>query len=104
MYEAAVARDFDRVEEIGDHFSPFFKDSEVVSSMSPGSSFTAKISAHHGPNAGLRGSASMQFAAMKAAMDMVGLRGGEVRLPLIGITEEEKSELESILRAMGVLK
>ena len=45
----------------------------------------------------------MQFAGMKAAMDMLGLRGGEVRLPLVGITDEEKSELESILRTMGVL-
>ena len=45
----------------------------------------------------------MQFAAMKAAMDMVGLRGGEVRLPLVGITKEEKSELKNILREMGVI-
>jgi len=45
----------------------------------------------------------MQFAAMKAAMDMVGLRGGEVRLPLVGITEEERSELEGILRAMELV-
>lgn len=103
MYEAAVARDFDTVEEIGDRFSPFFKDAEVVRSMPPGSSFTAKISASHGPSTGLRGGASMQFAAMKAAMDMIGLRGGEVRLPLVGITAEERSELENILRTMGIL-
>ena len=104
MYEAAAGRDFDAVEEVGRRFSPFFKDPEVVSSMSPGSSFTSELSANHGPSTGVRGGASMQFAAMKAAMDMVGLRGGEVRLPLVGITEAERSELKSILNAMGILK
>lgn len=100
MYEAAVARDFTKVDEIGETFSPFYKDPEVVRCMAPGSSFMARISAHHGPSTGLQGGASMQFAAMKAAMDIVGLRGGEVRLPLVGITEEERSELEGILRTM----
>ena len=103
MYAAAAVKDFAKVEEIWRRFSPFFKDPEVVSSMPEGASYLAKLSARHGPSAGVRGGASMQFAAMKAAMDMVGLRGGEVRLPLIGITNEDKSELESILRSMGII-
>jgi 4-hydroxy-tetrahydrodipicolinate synthase len=104
VYEAAMRGDFDTADEISKRFSPFFKDSEVVSAMAPGTSFTARLSASHGPSAGLKGGASMQFAAMKAAMDMVGLRGGEVRLPLLGITEAERSELKGILTIMGILE
>jgi dihydrodipicolinate synthase/N-acetylneuraminate lyase len=104
VYEAAAAGDYEKVEEVAGRFYPFFKDPEVTGAMPPGASFTSRLSAAHGPTAGLRGGASMQFAAMKAAMDMVGLRGGEVRLPLLGITAEEKRELGSILDQMGLLE
>lgn len=40
---------------------------------------------------------------MKAAMDMVGQHGGEVRLPLLPITEAERDELRAILTDMGLL-
>ena len=104
VYEAAIAKDFDKVATIVNTFAPFFKDSEVVRCMPPGSSFTAKMSASHGPSIGLRGGASMQFAEMKAVMDMLGLRGGEVRLPLTGLTKEEKDELRNVVKAMGLLQ
>ena len=104
MYEAAIAKDFDKVAEIANTFTPFFKDPEVIRGMPSGSSFTAKISASHGPSTGLRPGASMQFAEMKAAMDMLGLRGGEVRLPFTGLTNEEKDELRNVLKVMGVLQ
>jgi dihydrodipicolinate synthase/N-acetylneuraminate lyase len=46
----------------------------------------------------------MGVAVMKAAMDIVGLRGGEVRLPLVGLSNEEKAELKDVLRTMKVIK
>ena len=46
----------------------------------------------------------MFIAVVKAAMDIVGLRGGEVRLPLVGLNEEEKAELRDVLRAIKVVK
>ncbi len=105
MYEAAVARDFDKVTEIADSLSPFFKDPEIVRCMAPDSSFIVKVTANHGPTTGVTGGGgAMQFAMIKAAMDMIGLRGGEVRLPLVGLNEEEKAELGSILRAMKIVK
>jgi len=105
VYEAAIAKDFDKVTEIANSFSPFFKDPEVVRCMPPGSSFMAKVTANHGPGTRVTGSGgSMQFAETKAAMDIVGLRGGEVRLPLTGLTKEEKDELRGILKAMKVVK
>jgi len=46
----------------------------------------------------------MFIGVVKAAMDIVGLRGGEVRLPLVGLNKEEKAELASILKAMKLAK
>jgi dihydrodipicolinate synthase/N-acetylneuraminate lyase len=107
MYEAAVAKDFAKVNEISLSLSPFFKDAEVLKCIVPPvSSFTSKVGANHGPGAGITGGGgnSMQFGWVKSAMDMLGLRGGEVRLPLLGINEKEKAELRDILKSMKILK
>ncbi|MBA7700168.1 4-hydroxy-tetrahydrodipicolinate synthase [subsurface metagenome] len=89
VYEAAAARDFNKV-------------AEIINSMTPFSSFGAKVTANHGPDAAIPGvyGGYMGMAVAKAAMDIVGLRGGEVRLPLVGITEEEKAELRDVLKTM----
>jgi len=106
IYEAAVARDFDKVTELANSFSFFFKDPEVVRCMPPGSSFIAKLAAKHGLSTGIMGGGPgfMQFAEFKVAMDILGLRGGEVRLPLVGLSEQEKDELRDILRTIGLLR
>lgn len=104
MYEAAVAKDFDKVDDIAARLSPFFKDPEVVRCLPDGASFTAKVSTNHGPSTSVTGGgASMQFAIMKAAMDMIGLRGGAPMLPFTGLHEEEKDELRRILQDMRLL-
>jgi len=46
----------------------------------------------------------MYVSVVKAAMDVVGLRGGEIRLPLVGLNEEEKAEFRDVLRAMKIVK
>ena len=46
----------------------------------------------------------MYVGVEKASMDIVGLRGGEVKLPLVGLNEEEKTELRSILRTRKIIK
>jgi 4-hydroxy-tetrahydrodipicolinate synthase len=45
----------------------------------------------------------MYIGAIKAAMDIVGLRGGEVRAPLIGLDEEDRAELKRILQSMKIV-
>jgi len=45
----------------------------------------------------------MYIGAIKAAMDIVGLHGGEVRSPLIGLDEEDKAELKRVLHLMKVI-
>lgn len=44
------------------------------------------------------------IAGLKAAMDMMGLFGGEPRLPLLPINENEKADLKAILTKSGFFK
>ncbi len=85
IYEAGAARDFSKL-------------TGLIDSIAPISNFNAKIKGRYGPSTGVGGAGgSMGGAVLKASMDIVGLRGGEVRLPMRGISEEEKSELRVIL-------
>ncbi|MDI3530606.1 MAG: 4-hydroxy-tetrahydrodipicolinate synthase [Candidatus Atribacteria bacterium] len=45
-----------------------------------------------------------EIVHVKKAMDLVGLRGGKVRPPLLPITEEEIEGLKKILREWGLLQ
>jgi len=42
------------------------------------------------------------ISVVKAAMDIIGLRGGEVRLPLVGLNQDEKAELGKILKDLNI--
>ncbi len=92
VYKAAAARDFNKV-------------AEIINFIALYSNFMAKVTANHGPHTsvGVDGG-FMGQSVVKASMDILGLRGGEVRLPLVGLTEEEKAELRDILRAMKIVK
>ena len=43
-------------------------------------------------------------AGVKAAMDLLGYYGMEPRIPLLPLTEEEREELQTVLRDEGFLK
>jgi len=45
----------------------------------------------------------MYMGIGKAAMDIVGLHGGPLRLPMEDLTDEEKQELKAALKEMGVV-
>ncbi len=92
VYEAAAARNFDKLTEIVDSIAPYY-------------SFRDKVTANHGPHTGVGvAGGDVYLGVVKASMDIVGLRGGEVRLPLVGLNEEEKAELRDVLRTMKVVK
>ncbi len=92
IYKAGVARDFEKLTELVDAVAPYF-------------SFPGKVEANHGPHTGVGVSGgNMELAVHKAAMDIAGLRGGEVKLPLVGLNEEEKDELRDVLRTMKIVK
>ncbi len=90
IYEAAAAGDFDKMDKI-------------INSLAPFSGFIGKVTASHGPSTGVSGGAVMFVSVIKAAMDIIGLRGGEVRLPLVGLTDEEKAELGNILKDLKIV-
>jgi len=92
LYEAAAGRDFDKMVEVLDTMAPYF-------------SFASKATANHGPHVGTgQFGGTMHIGIGKAAMDIAGLRGGEVRLPNVSLTEREKTELRDVLRTMKVVK
>lgn len=43
------------------------------------------------------------IAGLKHACDLVGLKGGSVRRPLLDVSEEDKKDIEAILKKAGVL-
>ena len=45
----------------------------------------------------------MYMSIGKAAMDLAGLHGGPLRLPMEDLTEEEKQELKAALKEMGAI-
>ena len=91
LYKAAAARDFNKA-------------AEIVNSMATYFDFVSKATANHSPHTGIsEAGGNMYVGVEKASMDIVGLRGGEVRLPLVGLTEGEKAELKDVLRTMKVV-
>jgi len=93
IYKAAAARDFDKLAELIDSIAPYFN-------------FIGKVAANHGPDTGIGGSLAgyMALAVIKVSIDIVGLRGGDVRLPLLNLNEEEKAELRDVMRTIGLIK
>ena len=78
---------------------------ELVDALAPYDDFINKMEAKHGPGTGIAGPEGyMALGVAHAAMDIVGLRGGEVRLPLLSLNDEEKAELKDVLRTQGVIK
>lgn len=77
MYEALVNRDFATVLDVHKKLMPLHD---------------------------LRGRHGNAIPAVKAALDMLGLRGGPVRLPLLPLSAEDREELRRILAGLGILE
>jgi len=94
LYQAAVARDFDRMREIIDSGIPLAR-------------FGAKVRANHGPDCAIPMriiGGGMGGAMFRAIMDIIGLKGGPGRLPLVDLNEGEKAELRGILKDLNIHK
>lgn len=63
--------------------------------------FVAKMNNKYGPTTSILPEPYVQsymiYAVIKAAMEILGLKGGSVRLPLINLRDEDRKELERIL-------
>jgi len=96
VYEALTREDFKKATQI------------CSSRVEPYDQFVGELQAKYGPHTATVNSwggdqGYMYIGAIKAAMDIVGLCGGEVRTPLLGLDEEDKAELKRVLRSIEVV-
>jgi 4-hydroxy-tetrahydrodipicolinate synthase len=97
VYNAVSCRDFDSA-------------ARVIAVLDIYAEFLEEVKAKHAPHAGTASastiSASLGFILVglaKAAMDILGLRGGSVRLPLTNLHPDEKRRLRAVLEAMNLV-
>jgi 4-hydroxy-tetrahydrodipicolinate synthase len=93
LYEAARERDFDKVRRVIHRLTPLLE-------------FVGKICTAHGPHTGVMSPTYTRgytyVSVLKECLNLVGLYGGGVRLPLLGLTLSEKEELKKILADLGL--
>ncbi|MEM2888963.1 MAG: dihydrodipicolinate synthase family protein [Candidatus Bathyarchaeia archaeon] len=79
----------------------FMKLKNLMIKIDPYEEFITKICKKYGPSTAIMPypymSSYMILGVIKATMDMLGLKGGHVRLPLLDLKEEDKKELEKII-------
>lgn len=78
--------------------------------MEPYYSFVARCSTARGdtgimvkPGGNIYGEGNVRFGVIKEAMNLMGLCGGYMRKPLLGINDKERGELKEILKALKLL-
>ncbi len=84
----------------------FAKGYEVLRKLAPFWRLLIKLSAQRGSPSLIPGGYKASYAYMdlgKAAMDMVGLYGGPVRLPFEDTGDEELKQLKAVLNGMGLI-
>jgi len=84
----------------------FVRGQEVLRNLAPFWSLLVKCSAKRSSPSLIPGGYKAPYAYMdlgKAAMDLTGLYGGPIRLPLQDATDEEKEELKEVLKKMGLI-
>lgn len=95
LYESINKGDFEQARAIINKLEPLFD-------------FDRKIAASHGPSTTILpmgfASSYMWIGVMKEAMNIIGLKGGKPRLPLLSLTNDEKKELKIVLEKIGVTK
>lgn len=78
--------------------------------MQPYYSFVGRCSANRKdvgiaakPGGAIYGEGNVRFGVIKEAMNIMGLNGGNMRLPLTMLNEAERSELKEILKDLGLI-
>jgi 4-hydroxy-tetrahydrodipicolinate synthase len=90
LYQAAEARDFAKMDKI-------------LKKMSLLTDFVGRLTATR-PGIGVDTPVPMYLPVVKAAIDIIGLKGSEPRLPITGLTAVEKTELAGILKTLKITK
>lgn len=86
------------------------KIAELIGNMAPYYAFVGRCNAArkdtgvlYKPGTAIYGEGNFRFGVVKAAMNLLGLNGGYMRLPLEGPTAKETEELKSVLKEIGLL-
>ena len=97
MAEAARNYDFDKMRQLLDMMAPYY-------------AFVGKCTAKRGdtgildkPGGAIYGEGNVRFGIIKEAMNLMGLNGGIMRLPLKGLEDDERAELKQILTDLKLL-
>ncbi|MCP8322278.1 MAG: dihydrodipicolinate synthase family protein [archaeon] len=80
---------------------------DLIKKMDPLEEFVAEMNEKYGPTTSIMSypyvDMYMIYGVIKAAMDILGLHGGHMRLPLLDISDEDKKKLEKIIFEKTVL-
>lgn len=97
LYAAAQKYDFDGIRA-------------QLAKMQPYYSFVGRCAAKRGdtgvigkPGGSIYGEGNLRFGVLKEAMNLMGLHGGFMRLPLVGLEDDERAELKEILKNLGLV-
>ncbi len=97
LYAAAQSYDFETIRQLLDKMEPYYAFVGRCSAARGDTGIAAK------PGGSIYGEGNVRFGILKEAMNLMGLRGGCMRLPLTGLHDKERSELREILRDLGLL-
>ena len=80
----------------------------VLRALQPLTDFVGRMNAAHGPHTGAHalpyGGGNMLFSVTKEGMNLSGLCGGRVRLPLVDVNATEVQELKPIVAELEAFK
>lgn len=96
LYKAAMRRDFDKLKELMDKIAVYH---EFIGRLATKRGMLPTVLS---PQLSIPDLPLYQ-SVCKEAMNLIGLPGGRTREPMENITAEEKDELRSVLKEMGVL-
>jgi 4-hydroxy-tetrahydrodipicolinate synthase len=97
FYEASLKYDFDAMRSLLDMMDPYYAFVGRCSAARPDTGIMVK------PGGSIYGEGNVRFSILKEAMNLMGLPGGHMRLPLMGISAKERDELKEILRVLKLL-
>ena len=97
LYNAAQQYDFNTIRSLLDMMEPYFAFVGRCSAARGDTGIAAK------PGGSIYGEGNVRFGILKEAMNLMGLRGGFMRLPLTGLNSKERDELKEILRSLHLL-
>ncbi len=97
MYKAGQQGDTKTMAEWLDRMQPYYDFVGRCSAARPDTGIFDK------PGGVIYGEGNVRFGIIKAAMNLMGLKGGYTRLPMTMINEKEKAELKEILKSLNLV-